>query len=45
MLVTFIPFQWPKKEKRKEKKKQAKTCISENLEQYFSAKSSPHLPT
>jgi hypothetical protein len=34
-----------KKEKRKEKKKQANTCISENLEQYFSAKSPPYLPT
>jgi hypothetical protein len=32
--------------KRKEKeKKQAKTCISENLEPYFSAKSPPYLPT
>jgi hypothetical protein len=34
-----------KKRKDKEKKKQAKTCISENLEPYFSAKSPPYLPT
>jgi hypothetical protein len=45
MLVNFIPFQWPIKEKRKEKKKQLKTCISENLEPYFSAKSPSYLPT
>jgi hypothetical protein len=45
MLVTFIPFQWPRNEKRKEKKKQAKTCISENLEPYFSVKYPPYLPT
>jgi hypothetical protein len=43
MLVTFIPFQWPIKEK--EKKKQANTCISKYLEPYFSAKSLPYLPT
>jgi hypothetical protein len=43
MLVFFIPFQWPIKEK--EKKKQAKTCISKYLEPYFSAKSPPYLPT
>jgi hypothetical protein len=30
-----------KKRKEKEKKKQAKTYISENLEPYFSAKSPP----
>jgi hypothetical protein len=30
-----------KKRKEKEKKKQAKTCISENLGPYFSAKSPP----
>jgi hypothetical protein len=34
-----------KKRKEKEKKKQAKTCISENLEPYFSTKCSPYLPT
>jgi hypothetical protein len=34
-----------KKIKEKEKKKQAKTCISENLEPYFSTKSPPYLPT
>jgi hypothetical protein len=34
-----------KKRKHKEKKKQAKTSISENLEPYFSAKSPPYLPT
>jgi hypothetical protein len=34
-----------KKRKDKEKKKQAKNCISENLEPYFSAKSPPYLPT
>jgi hypothetical protein len=44
MLVYFIPFQWPRKEKRK-KRKQARTCIFENLEPYFSAKSPPYLPT
>jgi hypothetical protein len=46
MLVTFIPFQWPRKEKRKKRKEKAsKNCISENLEPYFSAKSPPYLPT
>jgi hypothetical protein len=39
-----IPFQWPRKEK-KERKTQAKTCISEYLEPYFSAKYPPYLPT
>jgi hypothetical protein len=34
-----------KKIKEKEKNEQAKTCISENLEPYFSAKSPPYLPT
>jgi hypothetical protein len=34
-----------KKRMEKEKKKQAKTCISENLEPYFSMKSPPYLPT
>jgi hypothetical protein len=43
MLISFIPFQWPRKEK--EKKKQEKTCISKYLEPYFSAKSPPYLPT
>jgi hypothetical protein len=38
-------FPMAKKRKEKEKKKQAKTCISENLEPYFSAKSPPYLPT
>jgi hypothetical protein len=38
--VAFIPFQWPKKEK----KKQAKNYISKYLEPYFSAKSPPYLP-
>jgi hypothetical protein len=33
------------KRREKEKKRQAKTCISENLEPYFSAKSPPYLPT
>jgi hypothetical protein len=34
-----------KKTKDKRKEKQAKTCISENLEPYFSTKSPPYLPT
>jgi hypothetical protein len=34
----------PRKEKGKKKKKQAKTCISEYLEPYFSAKSPTYLP-
>jgi hypothetical protein len=39
----IIYFQWPKKEK-KEKEGKQKTCISEYLEPYFSAKSPPYLP-
>jgi hypothetical protein len=38
-------FPMAKKRKEKEKKKQAKTCISENVEPYFSAKSPSYLPT
>jgi hypothetical protein len=34
-----------KKRKKIEKKKQAKTCISQNLEPLFFAKSPPYLPT
>jgi hypothetical protein len=34
-----------KKRKEKRKENQAKTCISENLKPYFSAKSPPYLPT
>jgi hypothetical protein len=34
-----------KKRKEKEKKRQAKTCISKYLEPYFSTKSPPNLPT
>jgi hypothetical protein len=41
----FYTFLMAKKRKEKEKKKQAKTCIFENLEPYFSAKSPPYLPT
>jgi hypothetical protein len=37
----IIPFQWPRKEK--ERKKQAKICISKYLEAYFSTKSPPYL--
>jgi hypothetical protein len=39
----FYTFPMAKKRERK-KKKQAKTCISKNLEPYFFAKSPPYLP-
>jgi hypothetical protein len=41
----FYTFPMTKKRKEQEKKKQAKTCISENLEPYLSKKSPPYLPT
>jgi hypothetical protein len=41
----FYTFPLAKKRKEKEKKRQAKSCISENLESYFSEKSPPYLPT
>jgi hypothetical protein len=41
----FYTFPMAKKRKEKEKKMQAKTCISENLEPYFSAKYPSYLPT
>jgi hypothetical protein len=41
----FYTFPMAKKRKEKEKKKQAKICISENLEPFFSVKSPPYLPT
>jgi hypothetical protein len=41
----FYTFPMAKKRKEKEKKMQAKICISKNLEPYFSAKSPPYLPT
>jgi hypothetical protein len=41
----FYTFPMAKKIKEKEQKRQAKTCISENLQPYFSAKSPPYLPT
>jgi hypothetical protein len=37
----FHTFPMAKKRKEKEKKKQAKTCISKYLEQYLSTKSPP----
>jgi hypothetical protein len=37
----FYTFPMAKKRREKENKKQAKTCISENLEPHFSAKSPP----
>jgi hypothetical protein len=43
MLVTFIPFQCPRKENKRKHKQ--KTCISKYLEPYFSAKSPSYLPT
>jgi hypothetical protein len=41
----IIPLQWPRKENKKEKESKQKTCISEYLEPYFSAKFPPYLPT
>jgi hypothetical protein len=40
----IIPFQWPRKEKKKKEKHKQRLVVSKYLEPYFFTKSPPYLP-